>query len=159
MVIVARQYDPVLCSQYGGSYCYSSWYIWGRWILVGVILLVFGLGMFLYICVRSRRRVRGGQKPLPYTAWMVPNGNQQPQQQGNFNNQGYNPNYNANQGGYNQGYNMGNYNQGYNQGYPQYQDQYNGQYPSPGAGSPAPGGAQNATYTAPSYPPPGHSKS
>ncbi|PHH86127.1 hypothetical protein CDD83_10688 [Cordyceps sp. RAO-2017] len=85
--------------------CYrrnSRWYDWGRWILIGILLLGLLLVLFSLSCIARRRRRRGAQ-PLYGTGWMAPAGkfgghnSQQPMntyQQG-YDGQGYGP-----QGGY-----------------------------------------------------------
>ncbi|KAK9449008.1 uncharacterized protein V1518DRAFT_416927 [Limtongia smithiae] len=46
----------------------------GRWVLLAVIIAVFILSMWLLICVRNRRRSRGGLPPTVGTQWMGPVG-------------------------------------------------------------------------------------
>ncbi|KIW04575.1 uncharacterized protein PV09_04325 [Verruconis gallopava] len=55
---------------YGGVRCYnSSWYNWGRWVLLGVIILLFILTLFCLSWTSRRRRARG-RRPMYGTGWM-----------------------------------------------------------------------------------------
>lgn len=124
-----------LYSSYGYyGYGYNSrWSSWGRWVLLGVILVAGVFCLFICMCFARRRR-RAGAKPMYGTGWMAPGGNA---------NQTYpmTGNYNNNQPG---GYNQGGYNQGgYNQ-----QQQY-GNYQAP----PTYGQPQTQQYTGSTFNP------
>lgn len=120
---------------YGGGgrgYGTSPWNSYGRWILLGGVILLAAFVCCLYSCMRSRKRVNHGQKPLPYTAWMVPN-SQYPQQSGAYNGGDNTNNYGSS------GY-------GYNQSYPMQ---------STNSGTAAPGQGDYVDYTQQYQPPPG----
>ncbi|KAK9376421.1 uncharacterized protein V1513DRAFT_440271 [Lipomyces chichibuensis] len=55
------------CSYYGTC---SGWYYWGRWILLGVIIVAGLLLFWLFICMRNRRRSKAGLPPAYGTHWM-----------------------------------------------------------------------------------------
>ncbi|PNY24735.1 Uncharacterized protein TCAP_05339 [Tolypocladium capitatum] len=87
--------------------CYSRWYDWGRWIVVGAIIVIIILAMFSCACLARRRRRRGAQ-PLYGTGWMAPGskaGGQGGHAMNNYQS-GYNPQGYDQQGGYNQAYNQ-----------------------------------------------------
>ncbi|OAA61171.1 Chitin synthesis regulation, Congo red resistance, RCR protein [Niveomyces insectorum RCEF 264] len=58
--LVRRYYS----SCYNGGYC-SNWHYWGRWVLTGVIIVVFILAL-VFLSFRARRR-RG--RPMYGTGW------------------------------------------------------------------------------------------
>ncbi|OAA78193.1 Chitin synthesis regulation, Congo red resistance, RCR protein [Akanthomyces lecanii RCEF 1005] len=72
------------------GYCYrNSWYSWGRWVLVGV--LIFFALVFLFLCTCcARRRSRKGAKPMYGTGWM---GNKWGGNNNNNNQNTYNQSY------------------------------------------------------------------
>jgi len=49
----------------------GSWYDWGRWVLAGIVILVFILTLLL-LARNTRRRRRNGIPPLRGTGWMAP---------------------------------------------------------------------------------------
>ncbi|KAK9234547.1 hypothetical protein V1525DRAFT_412761 [Lipomyces kononenkoae] len=55
------------CSYYGTC---SGWYYWGRWIFLGVVIVVGLLLFWLFICLRNRRRSKSGLPPAYGTHWM-----------------------------------------------------------------------------------------
>ncbi|KAJ8098005.1 hypothetical protein POJ06DRAFT_26715 [Lipomyces tetrasporus] len=55
------------CQYYGTC---SGWYYWGRWILLGVIIVIALLLFWLFICMRNRRRSKSGLPPAYGTQWM-----------------------------------------------------------------------------------------
>lgn len=67
-----------------GYTCYSSWYWWGRWVLAGVVILVFIICIVLLGCRSARRRRSRGLQPMYGTGWMGGKNNVMP-----HNNQGY----------------------------------------------------------------------
>lgn len=62
--LVKRYY----CNVYGE--CYSTWDSWGRWVALGVVVVVFTILAFLFSCYNSRRRRRRGMAPMYGTGWM-----------------------------------------------------------------------------------------
>jgi hypothetical protein len=60
--------------------CNSSWVIWGRWVILGVVIAVFIIAMLL-MRTYSSRRVRQGKAPVAGTGWMVPPSYYQSEQQ------------------------------------------------------------------------------
>lgn len=60
-----RGYDG-FCYRY-----YSSWYWWGRWVIVGLAIL-FMLIVVSWLVRNSRRRRRQGLQPMYGTGWMAP---------------------------------------------------------------------------------------
>ncbi|PHH66859.1 hypothetical protein CDD82_1517 [Ophiocordyceps australis] len=51
----------------------SSWYDWGRWIVLGIIVLL-ALVIFMSCACIARRRRRRGAPPVYGTGWMAPAG-------------------------------------------------------------------------------------
>ncbi|OAA74021.1 Chitin synthesis regulation, Congo red resistance, RCR protein [Cordyceps fumosorosea ARSEF 2679] len=132
---------------YSNGYCYrSSWYSWGRWVLVGV--LIFFALVFLFLCsCCARRRARKGAKPIYGTGWMGGNNNNQ-----NTYNQGY-PQQSYPQQGYPQ---QGGYDYNQQQGYQP--PNYNSQQPQNTGTTFSPndgyyGNQQQHQYGAPQQPP------
>jgi len=118
MALFSRQYlGNNGCYDGNGNYtCNSGWYEWGRWVLLGAIIVASLLFFFLFSCLSARRRKRYGARPMYGTGWAAapfghgaatynPNyRNQQQAPTGNFNSP---PTYQQQQGGYygeNQGY-------------------------------------------------------
>ncbi|KAK3954912.1 chitin synthesis regulation, resistance to congo red-domain-containing protein [Pseudoneurospora amorphoporcata] len=60
------------CDSYGNCYCYSAWYYYGRWILLGICILCVFLSVFLMARRNSRRRRMHGAVPMYGTGWMAP---------------------------------------------------------------------------------------
>jgi hypothetical protein len=91
------------CSSYGYYYdyyshgCYySGWNAYGRWVLLGAIIVGFFFIFLLFSCVTARRRRRQGLQPYRLTGWAggVPPSHGQAQYVGNQggavpNNQGW----------------------------------------------------------------------
>ncbi|MCJ1248800.1 hypothetical protein MMC30_006020 [Trapelia coarctata] len=88
------------CSSYSyyNSYndCYSPWDSYGRWVLLGCVIVGAFLLFLAFSCITARRRRAAGRNPYPMTAWAGRpppyNHNQHPQQQ-NFGNQYGNQQY------------------------------------------------------------------
>ncbi|KAJ6788616.1 hypothetical protein PWT90_08300 [Aphanocladium album] len=153
----ARYYSYGCPSGYyrSGSYCYrSSWYSWGRWVLVGA--LVFAALVFLFLCsCCARRRARKGSKPMYGTGWMAGNkwGNNNANQTNTYdqgyNQQAYPQQQYPQQGGLDPQYNQGAYQQPPNYGNAQ-QAQNTGTTFNPNDGY---YGNQQQQYGAPQHPP------
>ncbi|KXL42916.1 MAG: hypothetical protein FE78DRAFT_72975 [Acidomyces sp. 'richmondensis'] len=80
-------------SCYYGYDCYNSaWYNWGRWVVLGAVILGAFLIFFLCACITARRRRRMGYRPYYGTGWTL---GRTPPGQGSAQ---YNPGY------YNQNY-------------------------------------------------------
>jgi len=92
MAILARQYLGNNCyDSYGNYNCNSGWYQWGRWVLLGAIIVAAILFFFLFSCISARRRKRMGGRPMYGTGWAsAPFGHGQAT---------YNPNYQSQQAG------------------------------------------------------------
>ncbi|KAJ3474333.1 hypothetical protein NLG97_g9892 [Lecanicillium saksenae] len=155
-----------------GSYCYrnrSSFYSWGRWVLVGV--LIFFALVFLFLCACcARRRARKGSKPMYGTGWMGGNkwGGNNANQMNTYDNQQPYPQQQyppPQQGGFDPQYNQGAYQQP-NYGQPQQpqntgttfnpNDGYYGNQQQYGAPQHPPNTYQpEGGYAPPSGPPPG----
>ncbi|KAF2397988.1 hypothetical protein EJ06DRAFT_532350 [Trichodelitschia bisporula] len=61
---------------YSDSYGYrrcsrTGWSNWGRWVVLGLVILVF-LAFVSCLCLSSRRRRRRGARPMYGTGWMAP---------------------------------------------------------------------------------------
>lgn len=56
-------------SYYGG--CSSTWEVWARWVVLGLIILGAILIFFLFSCISSRRRRRMGYQPYRGTGWAM----------------------------------------------------------------------------------------
>ncbi|KAH8884517.1 hypothetical protein GQ53DRAFT_396230 [Thozetella sp. PMI_491] len=72
---LAKRYTYYCPSGYyaSGSHCYpSAWYGWGRWVLAGVVVVVFIICLASLACINSRRRRRQGLAPRYGTGWMAP---------------------------------------------------------------------------------------
>jgi len=55
-----------------GYNCYNSaWYDWGRWVVLGAIILGAFLIFFLCACITARRRRRMGNQPYYGTGWTL----------------------------------------------------------------------------------------
>ncbi|KAI1433010.1 chitin synthesis regulation, resistance to congo red-domain-containing protein [Xylaria sp. CBS 124048] len=65
-------------SHFDGFRCVrdSTWHWYGRWILAAIVLGLFFVFIFLYACLKSRRRRRQGMRPMYGTGWMAPNNGQ-----------------------------------------------------------------------------------
>lgn len=139
----------------------SAWYYWGRWVLAGILVLIFVLVLCALGCCSSRRRKKKGAAPMYGTGWMANGYNPQPQ----YGQQQAQYGYGQQQGQYGQPPAYGHQQQG------QYQNpQYTGQTYNPNDGyyagqnegiqlqqpqnAYAPRGADN-DYAPPSGPPPG----
>ncbi|KAL9947054.1 hypothetical protein D7B24_002087 [Verticillium nonalfalfae] len=112
--LVKRQFGCPSGTYYRNGRCYtrnrSSWYYWGRWVLAGVLVVVFLLILCALGCFSSRKRRRKGNTPMYGTGWMTNNrwgANQHQNNQHAYNQQGYNQQqYGQQQYGYGQqGYN------------------------------------------------------
>ncbi|KAI4259603.1 MAG: hypothetical protein LQ352_000671 [Teloschistes flavicans] len=134
----------------------SSWNNWGRWIVVGIIILAAFFIFFAFACVTARRRRRQGMTPYRGTGWAggrTPAGHAPAQYTGNQPSYGGPP---VGQPAYspppqNQGY-YGN--SGLNQGYYGGQQQSGVELQQPDHSyQPQRGGDQ--VYNPPSGPPPG----
>jgi len=86
MAPVPRAEEGLLVKRFFGSTfnncsfgnCNSAWNNWGRWVLLGCLVL-FALLIFVGLtCFRNRRRVRAGQAPTRYTGWFTPGVNPPP---------------------------------------------------------------------------------
>jgi len=137
--------------------CYNTgWSNWGRWIVVGVIILIFLLFVSC-ACITSRRRRSRGNAPIRGTGWMSTGplapppyqpppqySNQAPQNEGAYAPPTQpKPTY------------------GGQQNYPEPQQNYGGGQPNYGGGHQNYGGGQEnyeMGYQAPSGPPPKHYK-
>jgi len=58
------------CDVYGDCY-YSTWDSWGRWVLLGGVLVFVFFLAFILTAVRSRRRRRAGLQPYYGTGWIA----------------------------------------------------------------------------------------
>jgi len=98
--ILRRQY------YYGSSYYSSPWLSYGRFIVLGGVILLALFFFCIFCCLRSRRRARAGQKPMYGSGWMVPHSqyaNAPGQQSGSYPMQSYPPSGNVGAtGGYQQ---------------------------------------------------------
>ncbi|KAK9325323.1 hypothetical protein V1517DRAFT_350631 [Lipomyces orientalis] len=56
--------------QYYGCQYYGTCSGWGRWILLGVIIVIVLLLFWLFVCMRNRRRSKAGLPPAYGTQWM-----------------------------------------------------------------------------------------
>jgi len=141
MAILARQFiggNDVCSDQFGNTYyCNSSWYNWGRWVLLGAVILGAFLLFFVFSCLTARRRRQQGARPYYGTGWAAAPFGHGPAQ--------YNPNYQSQPPpqayGSPPAYPQGGY-YGQNQGY------FGGQQTGTELREPA------NTYQAPSGPPP-----
>jgi hypothetical protein len=147
--------------------CYSPWYSYGRWVLLGAIILATFLIFLLFSCITARRRRRMGMQPFRGTGWAAQGGpfwaaqqQQQQQQQQQPHHQGWQqppPMYGQqNQDGTYYG------NQGEYKPYPGQQNGVEVQQPSP-AYVPPPAAATTTVggdniYAPPPGPPPTHTK-
>jgi len=75
VAILARQYyygNRCYDNRTGRYYtCNNSWSNWGRWVLLGVIILAALLIFFLFSCITARRRRKLGYQPYRGTAWTL----------------------------------------------------------------------------------------
>ncbi|KAL1884271.1 hypothetical protein VTK73DRAFT_3255 [Phialemonium thermophilum] len=64
----------VYCSDgyYHSGGC-SGWYWYGRWVLAAVLIGLFILALLAFVCLRARRRKKGGPRPQYATGWTGPN--------------------------------------------------------------------------------------
>ncbi|KAI0136494.1 chitin synthesis regulation, resistance to congo red-domain-containing protein [Xylariales sp. AK1849] len=76
-------------NSYGDCNNTSAWGYYGRWIFAGVVIIVVLAIFFLWACINSRRRRRGGMRPMYGTGWMA-SGPGQNQNNPQAYNQGYN---------------------------------------------------------------------
>lgn len=98
----------------------STWDWWGRWVLLGILILVFLIIVPLFCCVTARRRRKRGLTPMYGSGWMARNTTQaghyqnNPQGYNNYGNNNYQPpppqyaqqtgqTYNSNEGYYGAG--------------------------------------------------------
>ncbi|ODV61421.1 resistance to Congo red protein ASCRUDRAFT_69923 [Ascoidea rubescens DSM 1968] len=82
---------------FGRYRCYqrSNWH-WARWLLFIILLVAAILLVFLFTCLKTRKRAKSGQAPIKYTTWMLPPSYRHSQQQYNKP-EDYNPNKPPNQ--------------------------------------------------------------
>jgi hypothetical protein len=53
-----------------GDYYYNSpWDVYGRWILLGAVIIGAFLIFLIFSCINARRRKRAGMQPLRGTGW------------------------------------------------------------------------------------------
>lgn len=79
MVLFPRQLYSDDCDRYRSGYgynysssdCYSSFYSWGRWVVLAVVFLAFIFLFFLLSCLSARRRRRRGLRPYNGTGWLA----------------------------------------------------------------------------------------
>ncbi|KAK3356259.1 chitin synthesis regulation, resistance to congo red-domain-containing protein [Neurospora tetraspora] len=64
--------DRCFYDTYDNYYCYSAWYYYGRWVLLGIAILCVFLSVFLMARRNSRRRRVQGTQPMYGTGWMAP---------------------------------------------------------------------------------------
>jgi len=70
---------------YGNSGCnYSGWSAYGRWVLIGVVIIGAFVIFLLFSCLTARRRRKQGRQPYRMTAW-AGGRHGQPQYTGNQN--------------------------------------------------------------------------
>ncbi|KAF2430818.1 hypothetical protein EJ08DRAFT_660497 [Tothia fuscella] len=131
---------------------------WGRWIVLGLILL-FALLFLLSICITTRRRRARGHKPFYGTGWIpgakpAQGQNVNDNANANYGNeQNYQPPYNSNNGAYAPPQEP---KPTYGQGQQTYGGQQNGyEMNNNSAGYQAPPGPPPGQYQAPPGPPPG----
>jgi len=87
------------CNYYDND-CYyeSNWSRWGRWVLLGCIIVVFVILAFLMSCINARRRRRQGLPPRYGTGFLAgktPVGHNAPQYNGYYQGQGPSGAYNG----------------------------------------------------------------
>ncbi|KAK9473582.1 protein RCR2 [Dipodascopsis tothii] len=59
------------CDYYGNC---SGWYYWGRWVLLGAVVLVALVCMWLFVFAKNRRRAKAGLPPAYGTQWLAGTG-------------------------------------------------------------------------------------
>ncbi|KAK9455641.1 chitin synthesis regulation, resistance to congo red-domain-containing protein [Dipodascopsis uninucleata] len=122
---------------YGGNNCYpygcnSTWYRWGRWLLLGIVVLFAFVFFYLFVCTRNRRLSKQRKQPIYGTAWMGQGGGYYPPPPGPPPQQAQHT--------------------GTTPYYGQYNGQGNASVPPPYSPSPGPyGGAQNQQQTGTYY--------
>ncbi|KAE8352493.1 chitin synthesis regulation, resistance to congo red-domain-containing protein, partial [Aspergillus coremiiformis] len=85
--------------RWGNVYrCRSSWYNWGRWVLLAILIVGVLMAFFMFACLSARKRRRRGQQPFYGTGWTA-GGTHPPQ--GQWQQQPY-PNYGQQQPYYGQ---------------------------------------------------------
>ncbi|KAK9464156.1 uncharacterized protein V1516DRAFT_669716 [Lipomyces oligophaga] len=72
-ISLVKRYWGYSCSYYGTC---STWYYWGRWVLLGVVVAVALITLLLCICACNRRRSKKGLPPAYGTAWVPFSGGQ-----------------------------------------------------------------------------------
>jgi len=87
--LAKRQFRDDCCNDCGfddfncNCNCDSGWNRWGRWVALGVIIVVAVLFAFLASCLHARYRRRNNQRPYYGTGWLA--------KPPAYDNSGYNP--------------------------------------------------------------------